>query len=111
MWRNSYDSDLPQSGYNVREQTSDPKKATYALQLFAKAILKRSKKVKPRLSQSDRINFALLVSREGKEAAEKALYGLESDEESEEGADAVQMAIQANGEELGVAVWQEADES
>lgn len=104
VWRNSYDCDLPHSGYNVRQQSSDPMVTTYALRMFAKVLLKRRKRIKPRLSRSDRLNYALLVSREGKEAADRALYGFESDEESEEAADAIQMAIQANGAELGVPV-------
>ena len=83
VWRNNYDNDLPQSGYAVRDQSTDPKVATYALRLFAKAILKRKVKLKPKLNLSDRIAYRLLVSREGKEAAEKALFGIESDDESD----------------------------
>ena len=56
VWRNSYDSDLPHSGYNVRQQSSDPMVTTYALRMFAKVLLKRRKRIKPRLSRSDRLN-------------------------------------------------------
>ena len=84
VWREAYDNDLPKSGYAVREQSSDPKRTTYALRMFARAILKRKVKLKPKLTMSDRINYGLLVSRVGKEAAEKALFGMESDDESEE---------------------------
>ena len=81
VWRNNYDHDLPQSGYAVREQSTDPKRATYALRCFAKVVLKRRVDIKPKLSVSDRIAYHLLVSRVGKEAAEKALFGVESDDE------------------------------
>ena len=48
--------------------------------MFGKVLLKRGKKVKPRLSQSDRINFALLKERVGEDQAEKILWGFEDDE-------------------------------
>ena len=80
VWRNSYDPELPYSGYAVREQSTDPKRATYALRMFARTILKRKQRFKPTMSMSDRINYQLLVSRVGKEAAEEALFGVDSDE-------------------------------
>jgi len=80
VWRKSYDPDLPQSNHKGRQQTRDPKTATYALRLFGKVLLKRGKKVRPRLSQSDRLNFALLVDRVGVDKAEKILWGFDDDE-------------------------------
>ena len=82
VWRKSYDPDLPQSNLKGRQQSRDPKTATYALRLFGKVLLKRGKKVRPRLSQSDRVNFALLVDRVGEDKAEKILWGFDDDEMS-----------------------------
>ena len=80
VWRQNYDPDLPQSNHKGRQQSRDPKTATYALRLFGKVLLKRGKQDKPRLSQSDRINFALLKERVGEDQAEKILWGFEDDE-------------------------------
>lgn len=84
VWRKNYDSELPQSDYKVRQQSTNPKVATYALRLFVKAILKRGRSLKPVLNQTDRLNYALLKSRVGLEAAERALYGNCSSDESDE---------------------------
>ena len=75
MWRNNYDPDLPRSDYKIRVQTTDPRTATYALRMFARRVLKRGLKCRPRLNQSDRIAYALLKSREGQEVADRALFG------------------------------------
>ena len=82
VWRKSYDPDLPQSNHKGRQQSRDAKTATYALRLFGKVLLKRGKKVRSRLGQSDRINFALLVERVGEDKAEKILWGFDDDEMS-----------------------------
>ena len=47
--------------------------------MFARRHLKRGLDCRPRLSRSERISYALLVSREGKEAADKPLFGEEED--------------------------------
>ena len=84
VWRDGYDPELPKSGYNIREQSLDPNKCCYALRLFAKVVLKRNKRVKPKLNKSDRLKFALLKALKGKEAAWKALYNDSSDESSDD---------------------------
>ena len=81
VWR-VYDPDLPKSGYDVREQSPDPKVCCYALRLFAKVILGLKKKIKPKLGVNARLNFALLKALKGKVAAWKALYN--DDESSDE---------------------------
>ena len=43
--------------------------------MFAQRVLKRGLACAPRLNRSDRLAYALLVSREGQEAADRALYG------------------------------------
>ena len=83
VWR-VYDPDLPKSGYDVRDQSTDPKVCCYVLRLFAKVILKRNKKVKPKLGVSDRLNFAVIKALKGKQAAWNALFDEESSDEDEE---------------------------
>ena len=80
MWRKSYDPDLPQSNHKGRQQSRDPKTATYALRLFGKVLLKRGKKVKPRLNQSDRLSYGILKDRVGEEEADRILWGFDDDE-------------------------------
>ena len=79
-----YDPDLPKSGYDVRVQSTDPKVCCYALRLFAKVILQRNKKVKPKLGVSDRLNFALLKALKGKKAAWNALFNEDSSDEEDD---------------------------
>ena len=80
VWR-VYDSDLPKSGYDVRVQSTDPNITCYALRLFAKVILERQKKLRPKLNTSDRLNFAVLKALKGKKAAWKALYDEDSSDD------------------------------
>ena len=47
-------------------------------------ILKRNKKVKPKLGVSDRLNFAVIKALKGKQAAWNALFDEESSDEDEE---------------------------
>ena len=84
VWRQNYDPDLPKSDFKGRKQSTEPKIAAYAQRVFAKAILKSGRKLKPVLNQHDRLSYALLKSREGREAADRALFGDWSSDESDE---------------------------
>jgi len=83
VWRNNYDPDLPRSDYKIRTQSTDPRTACYALRMFAQRVLKRGLEFRPRLNRSDRLSYALLKSREGQEAADRALFGDEEEEMEE----------------------------
>ena len=53
VWHKNYETEVPMSGYSIREQSTDPVTATVALRKFAN-FLGRGKKLKPKLCTQER---------------------------------------------------------
>ena len=82
VWHDSYESSVPKSSYPTRTQSTNPDKACRALRKFAN-FCGFGKRLKPKLSRSERLQYHLLKALKGSELANKIASDLPSESESD----------------------------
>ena len=83
VWSGSYQLDMRHTKSKLRIQPTDPKRALVGLRKFAN-LLGRGKRLKAKLSKSDRFQYHLLRTFGKARLAEKIAHGLPSDSESDD---------------------------